>query len=354
MAKQGPRDVANAFFRALSSKTPIGPIYYVFGEESYLLDRAVEAICKAAAPEGLNDFNHEVLRGKDTSGSKLRSAAEMLPFMCPRRVVVLRDMQEMNTSELDALSDYFEDPNPSTCLIIHAMTAQKKPNGRLGIMKKLKKAAVTCEFASFREHEAGQFLTKQAARRNLKLERGVDAHILASVGARLADIEQALEKIDLYVGGEGQRHVTLADVGQVIAQTKTETVFALTDALGDRKLEEAIRILDRMMLMGESAIGINTMIARHFRILAKLHDPSLRSASRSDQARGAGVHPFFLKDYARHARAFAPRDVERVLEHLVETDRLLKSSKLSDRTLMEGLLLEVLMGGRPVAAHARA
>ncbi len=354
MAKKGPRDVANAFFRSITSKQPLAPIYYVWGEESYLLDRAVEALCKAAAPDGLNDFNYELLRGKETNGSKLRSAAEMLPFMCPKRVVVLRDFQEMETSQLEALSDYFEDPNPSTCLIIHAMTAQRKPNGRLGIMKKLKKVATTCEFSAFKDYEAGQFLSKQAARRKLDLDRGVDAHILAAVGTRLADLDQALEKIDLYLGGEGKRRVTRDDVGQVIAQTKTETVFALTDALGDRKLEEAMRILDRMMLMGESAIGINTMIARHFRILAKLHDPTLRSASKGDQAKGAGVHPFFLKDYARHSRAFPPRDVERILEHLVETDRLLKSSKLSDRTLMEGLLLEVLMGGRSPAEAAHA
>ena len=318
-------------------------MYYVFGEETYLLDRAVEALVAKAAPDGTNDFNYESFHAKETSGQILRSAVETLPFMCKRRVVVLRDLQEMDLKQLADMEDYFTNPSPTTCLILHAVTSQRSVDGRLGVIKKMKKAAQVWEFKAFYEEDAERFVHKQARRRGMRLDEAAVAHLTQAVGSQLASLDAALEKLDLYIGASSSvRDIGARDVGEIIADTKVNTVFDLTDALGEQQLEEALSILDKMMLSGEAAIMINQMIARHFRIIAKLQDPGLRNANRSERARAVGVSPYFLKDYERHARAFPAPKVERLLERLVHVDVALKSSKLSDHLILEQLVFDIM------------
>ncbi|TXD39691.1 DNA polymerase III subunit delta [Lujinxingia vulgaris] len=347
MSKQADR--ARQFFKDLK-KGPVAPIYFVYGEETYLLDRAVEAIVEAAAPEGTNDFNLDSFQGRSASGEAIRSAAEMLPMMSKRRLVVVRDMQEIPLSELGQLEDYFANPSPTTCLILHARTAQKKIDGRSGIIKKLKKAAEVCEFKALYENEIPAFLERQAARRGMRLSRQVIQYLVDAVGTDMAELEQSLEKIDLYVGAapEGQgRHVDIDEVQEIIAHTRVRTVFDLTDALGARNYQQALLIMERMLLDGQSALVISHMISRHFRIVARLQDPALRSASNSDAARAVGVSPFFLKDYQRHARTFAPDELASILRQMLEVDVALKSSPVPDRVILELLFARICMKAIP-------
>lgn len=348
-------DSARDFFKSLKSD-PVAPIYYVHGAESYLLDRAVQAIIAAAAPDELNDFNMNTFHARGTTGDQIRSAAEMLPMFVPKRVVVVRDLQEIALSELEALDTYFENPNPTTCLILHARTSEKSLNGNAGIVRKMRKAAVIAEFKAFYENEAGGFIAKQAGLRKLRLSNAVQTYLLEAVGTDLAQLDGALEKIDLYVGPspDGQaRNVELADAEAVIAQTRVHTVFNLTDALGNRDYEQALKILDAMLVAGDAPLMITAMITRHFRVLAKLGDPSLRSIPSREVASAVGVAPFFLRDYQRHAQKFSPAELESVLSAMLEVDIALKSSGLSDRTILDGLLFKICFREPSQARSAR-
>ena len=343
MARKSPSDLARDFFTKISRADAPAPIYYVYGEESYLLDHAVDALIKFAAPDGANDFNYDTFHGEDVTAEQLRSTVDTLPFMSKRRVVVLRDVQEMDLNILEDMVEYFENPAPSTCLIMHALTAEKSIDGRRSAVRKLKKAAESCEFKAFYERDVENFLRKQAGDRGLRLDNAAQAYLLEAVGQRLADIDAALEKLDLFIGeADGPRRVDADQVREIIADTKINTVFDLTDALGDKQLEEALRILTQMMRSGEAAIKIMFMVARHFRLLAKLQDPSLRNANRSARAKAIGVHSFFLKDYERHAQKFSAQRVEQILDRLVEVDRQLKSSKLDERIIVEQLVFEIV------------
>ena len=344
-------------FRHLKSGD-LAPIYYIHGPDGFMLDAAVDAIVEAALPEGPNDFNFDKFRGKDAAVDQVRAACETLPLMSKRKLVLVRDLQEMPTAELEELADYFADPSPSTCLVFHAMTAQKSIDGRLGAVRKLKKAAQTYEFKAFYENELDDFIGRQAARRGLSLDRGASAYLVEAVGTDLASLDGALEKVDLYLGApaggaSGPRRVEADDVRTIIAETRIHNVFALTEALGARQFEKALKVLDGMLVAGESPIGAAAMIARHFRIVAKLHDPEVRRMSKNDKARAVGVSPYFLRDYDADAQRFSRPEIERIRQRLVETDLALKSSRLSDRAIMEGLLYDICFRDDHAAAPGR-
>lgn len=339
-------DNARNFFRELKKSAP-APVYYVWGAETLMLDEAVEAILNHAAPGGRNDFNFDTFQGRDADMDAVVAACEMLPMMAERRVVLVRDAQEILMSELDKLSSYLDNPSPSTCLLVHARTGQKSLDGRKSVVKKLKKAGVECEFASLYENEVAEILGTRARRRGLRLAPEVSAYLVAAVGTDLASLDQALDKIDLYIGasapdsGDNFRFVTDEAVREIVADTKIRTVFELTDAVADQNFEEALVVVDNMLRYGESAIGAVAILARHFRILARLHDPSVRNLTRRQKASAVKVSPFFLKDYDRHARTFNLQTIGAIRSRLVRADQALKSTSLSDQTLLEQLIYDI-------------
>ncbi|MGM0557424.1 MAG: DNA polymerase III subunit delta [Myxococcota bacterium] len=331
------------FFRDLKKRDSPAPVYYLHGEETYMLDEAVDAVIDFAAPDGLNDFNYDAFQGRDATGEAIVSACEMLPMMVDRRLVVVRDAQAMPMSELEELSEYLDDPAETTCLIVHANTTQTSLDGRRSVVRKLKKAGESCEFAALYDNEVGEILNRHASKRDLRLTPAASAYLIEAVGTDLTSLNSALDKIDLFAGetDESPRLVDDDTVKEVVADTKVRTVFDLTETLGDKQFEEALRILDSMLLNGESPIGILAMIARHFRIVARLHDPEVRNLNRRDKASAVGVVPFFLKDYQRHARKFSLDDLTVIRRKVLEIDEALKSTGLDDRTLMESLLYDI-------------
>lgn len=319
-------------------------VYYLHGPDPYMLDAAVDAICDAAAPEGLNEFNHDKFRGRDVEGQKVLAAVEQLPFMAKRRIVILRDAQAMPTRELDEFAEYFENPSDLTVFIIHAMTADKKLDGRISAVKKMRKVAAEYEFKAFYENELDGFLNREASKRKLNLAPAARAYLIEAVGTDLNPLVDALNRIDLYLGDDAEnRSVGEELVQEIIAETRVHSIFSLTDALGSRDLERSLKLIDGMLLSGEPALRILAMIARHFRILTKLKDPSLRSGSRNDTARAVGVTPYFLKDYQRDAGRFSISELDQVRTRLLEVDSSLKSSGLSDRVVLESLLMDICM-----------
>ncbi len=349
---------ARDFLRSIKTDGP-APIYFIYGEETFMLDEALQAIKDVACPEGLNDFNFDSFQGKEIKGDTLRSCAEMLPMMAARRLVLAMDIQEVPPAELEPLRDYFKDPSPTTCLVLHARTSQKKKiDGRLGFFKDLKKAAETCEFKPMYENEVGPFIQRQAQRRGLRLPGDVVGYLIEAVGTDLTALSTALDKLDLFLGAseepDAPRLVALDVAENVIARTRSRSVFDLTDALGNRDYQSSLEVLQQMLLDGESAIGISHMIARHFRILVKLQDPTVRNADNKTKASVARVSPFFVNDYVRQARAFPPSETAAILRRMLDVDVALKSSSLKDHVILEALVADICTGSLRAAADHRS
>lgn len=333
-------DSRRELFKQLKSEE-LAPVYYVHGPDAFMLDSAVDAIVAAAAPEGLNEFNHDKFRGKDSLGSKVRAAAEQLPFLVQRRIVILRNVEEMPAAELEILSEYFLDPSPSTVFIVHALTSNTNLDARLTPVKRLKKVAQEFEFKAFYEDELGEFVSRHAAQRNLSLSREALAHLVESIGTELFLIVDALERLDLYLGDSNTKRTVEVDVVRhVVEHTRIHSVFTLTEALGARQTERAFQVFNTMV-ESEAPVKLAALIARHFRIITKLKDPALRGADRSELARTVGVAPYFLKDYQRDADRFSLSDLYRIHTWLLETDHALKSSRVSDQILMESLIFKI-------------
>jgi len=81
------------------------PVYLLYGEESFLFDEIVGSARRKLAPPGLEDFNLNRFDGAVADGRDIAAAAQTLPFMAERRLVLVTEARFFRPARRRAVRD---------------------------------------------------------------------------------------------------------------------------------------------------------------------------------------------------------------------------------------------------------
>ena len=85
------------------------------------------------------------------------------------------------------------------------------------------------------------------------------------VGSNLQEVVGELEKLFTYLGERNL--VDVADVAAIVADSRVDSIFELTNALGGGDAGEALRLLGRLLGDGQAPLLVLNLMVRHFRQL---------------------------------------------------------------------------------------
>ena len=311
------------------------PVYVLVGTETFLIERAIAVLRHATVGEGgIPGFNDDVFHGaKSLEGNTVLAAAQTLPMMSDKRFILLRRVDACSADRVVPLLGYLAEPNPSTVLV---MTAEKiLGNTKLG--RAIKKHKVRVDAQPLKGAELRTFATDEAKGRGHTLEPRAAAALLDCLGDDLSAIDDALERLSLYVGA-GQR-IDLDAVEACVMRVRADTIWALVDAVSTRDAKTASAAATSMLADREPPLRILAMVARQIRMVAKMRDALARGASSRDAASEAGVPPFKAAAMTEAARRFSLKELSRAFDVLAETDRMLKGSKVPDDVALQQAVL---------------
>ena len=104
------------------------------------------------------------------------------------------------------------------------------------------------------EEEATEIVRGHAAKRKLQFDdEALDLFVLLT-GGDTRQIENELEKIDIFLGKERRVNVDL--VRELVPLSRAGVIFELGNALAERDLERALTLVKNLLDQGETAIGI--------------------------------------------------------------------------------------------------
>lgn len=317
----------------------IPPILLLHGEESYLVEQAARQVVEAVVPPEGRDFNLTVVHGRDLKGNELIELARTFPVFAERRLVVIRNLQEAPADQLEAFSTYFDNPVPETFLLGTATGIDK----RRKFFQKIAQVGEVIEFRRLYENQLPQFIRDRAKEAGRTFTGPALKLFCCRVGNNLAEVMGELEKLSSYVG---DRHFfEEADVAAVVSDTRVESVFALTDALGAGELAEALRLLGRLLDDGQPPLVILSMLIRHFRQLWKARELLGQGVPQRDLPRRIGVNPYFLNGLLAQAKRCSDRQLREAFASFLAVDLALKSGGDS-RAQLEKLIF-VLCAATP-------
>ena len=309
--------------------------YLFYGPERFLVETAATEAVDALLGDALRDFNFDRFYGKGCDAEAVVMALRSLPMMAPRRVVLLRDAQQLHAGAQETLAAYLDDPVDSAALVLVA----DKVDLRKKLFKRARKVGRALEFRKLYPRQVPAWVRRMAKAEG----KGIDADAVDAlarlVGTDLSLLRSEVGKAALYAGDAPA--ITAEHVGAVVVDIRQDTIFELTDAVAERRADRALGILSKMMEGGERGLGILAMIWRHLRILALAKDALGRGGTAAEVFRTMGVREFLFDKYGRQVRGFSGRELESAYLAIRDTEFALKSSRLPDRLVLERLLMDL-------------
>lgn len=319
------------------------PVNVLVGGETLLIERAARYLKKASVgDDGVRGFNDDLFHGQGLVGAKVVAAARTLPMMARSRYVLVRDLEAVAAAELDVLADYLGKPSPSTCLVLMG----DKLLGTTKLAKAAKSLANKGEGAFLAvEPLKGplleRFVLGEAKRRRCTLDHDAQALLVDAIGNDLAAMEDAIERLSLYVGGEKGGQITRRAVEDVVQRVRVDTVWKLVDAIALKRQKVAMEAVGSLLADREQPLGILGQIARQLRIVSRMKDALDEGLRPDDAVKRAGAPPFKARDLSESARKFSHADLRRAFRVLAETDQALKGSKRDPETVLEESVLSL-------------
>jgi DNA polymerase-3 subunit delta len=382
-------------------------IYAVVGSDEGEVKRAATELAAKLTPPDAGEFGLEIIDAcadyVDQSVARIRSAIEALqtlPFFGGGKLVWLKNMNCLGDtvigrsaavqSALDDLSSLLESGfGPDVTLLISATEVDK----RRSFYKTLTKHAeveVIDRLDSSRtgwEEEATEIVRSRAKPHGLQFEDEALELFVLLTGGDTRQIENELEKLELYLGDEPRtagphngriqpttkktavRQVTTDQVRDLVPLSRAGVIFELGNALAACHLERALKLVKQLLDQGEKGIGIllATIVPtiRNLLLAKDLVERHGVQASRSPQAfiaalnrlpAGATEHLPRKKDgsvnywplalAAQQAHRFEREQLIAGLEACLQANVRLVTTDLDHELVLTEIVVKLLAGSR--------
>lgn len=326
----------------------IAPVYLFFGPEVYLRREAVKRIRDIVLAGEADDFNFTILDGEEAPLTEIISQASMAPFIGGKRLVVVQNAvfftgkkgadksPDDDSGKMAPLLKCLASPNPGTCLVFDA---GENADRRKRICREISKTGKVIEFSPLKPGDLSAWLDKQARLAGKTLAAGTSAEILARTGNSLQALSVEIRKLIAYSGESSI--ITPEDVAAVTPPHPEEDVFAVVDAIGDKKPARAIEGIARLVRLKHPPPVILAMVARQIRLILRAGEYLRSGTNFGDLASQLGVHPFVAKKMASQQKNFDRRQLLKSLQMLHDLDVAVKSGRQEFLPGMEMFILEV-------------
>jgi DNA polymerase III subunit delta len=363
-----------------TARKPGVSVYLFHGDEEYELSKAAAAHIQHLCPPENQAFGLETIDGAvetvDAALGALRQTLQALQTMSlfgGTKTVWLRNASlitdknlaknETMKSMMGTVTDWIKGPHGGESILV---VSAPKINRSTAFFKACKAQGEVREFLgpekAYQAKDAAQeVVQRQAAERGLRIDGLTAAAFVDRCGTDSRQIDSELAKLDAYLGGE-RREITGEDVQRLVSPCGESAAWDLTDAMGNRRPDRALRILDRLLQAGQSPVMMIAMIENRLRELliyregldrgwlnvtrrgsygdAKWVDaPEIVELLDSLQADLRKLHPFRAFKLSEQAALYGRRELLHFLDAALDAHARLTSSSLAPRVVLGQLLL---------------
>ncbi|MGB8353894.1 MAG: DNA polymerase III subunit delta [Chthoniobacteraceae bacterium] len=261
---------------AVTNKKKAGSsIHAVVGSDESEIKRAAREIADKLTPKEAGEFGSDIIDGRadnvDQAVTRIHQTVESiltLPFFGGEKLVWLKNANFLgdniigrSASVLEALEKLNATLSAGLPDNVKFLLSATEIDKRRSFYKSLVKLATIDVFDKLDTSRSGweqeAIALSEERARALGLSLTTDAVELFAMltGGESRQIDNELEKIDLYLGPQ-RRRATADDVRLLVPLTKAGVIFELGNALAQRDIHKGLELAGQLMEQGESAIGI--------------------------------------------------------------------------------------------------
>lgn len=325
--------------RGLLERGAPAPVYLLTGEEEFLIQAALEGIIAAGLEPGQGDFNLTVLDGETAGADTVLTAAESLPMFAPRRLVIIKNAEQMPAAEANRLVGYLGNPSPTTCLVCVA----PKFDARRAFFQALKAGAVVVDCRPLTDGQVTEWIRTQAKALGRSIAPDAVLFLKERIGRDLFPLLNEIKKAAL-LRGDDKKTIELEDVQEVCGAAGSVSIYDLLGAVAGRKTDPALKALENLLEGGEPPLKILSSLSYRFRLIWRVKEKMRAGHSDSALLRMFGLGQWAGGPVLAGAKAYPETDLRWIFHRFMETDAGLKGGMLSPKMILELLVLDLCSG----------
>jgi DNA polymerase-3 subunit delta len=317
--------------------------YYLWGEESYLIDREIQKIIAGVAQENGDEPEVVLVDADEMSAMELGQTLEFSPLFALCRVVIIKKPAWLGKSSrkvrkteesLQVLQDYLGRDNHGQVLIL----TSAEYNASNPVAKFLNQQARVLNIKAPSPTELEGWCKDEISRRNMRVNPAALKRVINS-GQDMYYLENLIEKLSLIVKPDSV--VGVNEIEEQLDSKQAIKVFKLTDALLNRNLKASLAAFYQLQEQGEHHLMILHMITRQLLSLSKVKLYQEMGFSGGKIAELTSQKDFVVKKIMEKSSSFSRDEIRTLFKRLLETDTSFKSEAKDPRILMETLLVEI-------------
>lgn len=307
-------------------------VYLLCGDEDYLRgvykNRLVDAM---TVPDDNMNFNR--FEGKGIEVGKVIDLAETLPFLAPRRVLLIENSGFFKSSQ-EQLADYLKTIPEDTYFIF----CEKEIDKRSKLYKAVAKEGHVAEFGVQDEATLQKWVLQLCAKENKKISRQAMELFLNKTGSDMANIQSEFAKLASYTLDKDA--IMPEDVEAICTERVQNRIFDMIEAVATKQQKTALSLYYDLIALKEPPMRILFLIAKQFNML---YQTKHYMAKRMDQrmiGEKLGLAPFIAKKYMAQASKFDMPFLRKTVEDCVFYEESVKTGKMSDMIAVEMLIVQ--------------
>jgi DNA polymerase-3 subunit delta len=329
-------------FNKLIQLKKISPVYLFAGEEAYLIDLCLNKIEKLFA---VDDLNREVFYAPSSNSEDILNAVFTLPFLSNKRLVIVKDVNKMRTTDAERVTRYLANVSGTSCLVFLYSDNYKKEN--TAKRKELvnvcisSKNCVAVDCRKQYESEVKNFIKFILTDKGKNASYDVILRIIEENGTDLLNISTEIEKLSLYVG-KNKKEITKNDLKKVDGYTKEVNVYALSSDIESKNLKQAIFVLEKLLNDGEEPVMVLSAISSSIRkMLSAKSMLEEQNMSISEVILALKMHSFYAKTFFSNLKKHNTKILKKSLKIVLQTDMAIKTGGSDATSALEKAVLFV-------------
>src|SRR5437867_2385840 len=365
------------------TKTATANIHAVVGTDEAEVKHVAAELATNLTPSGAGEFGLEIIDGaadnSDQAAARIRLAIETLqtlPFFGSTKVVWLKNANFVGDdpkarsaavqSALEELAELLDRGFGSEVTFLVSATEVDKRRGFYKTLVKRAEIQVFDRLDSGRsgwEEEATEIVRRRAKKRKLQFDEDVLDVFVLLTGGDTRQIENELEKIDIFLEKDRAVHVDL--VRELVPLSRAGVIFELSNALAMRDLELALTLVRRLLDQGESAIGIllvaivptirNLLLAkdlmeRHrlprphspFQFISAINRLADEATAHLPRRKDGSINAYALGIAAQHAHQFQTTQLIAAMQACLDANLQLVTTQLDHELILTEVVVKLL------------
>lgn len=326
------------------SKSKLGPLYVVHGDEAFLKRHVIRSLIACALGSEADLQSIATYAGDKATFAEVFDDLDTVPFFDPKRVVIVENGDPFVTKYRAELEERLKHVPETGLLILDIKTWAS--NTRLAKMID-NNATIACKAP------ATQYLARWcsdwcAAHYQKQLMPDAAKLLTELVDSEMGLLDQEMVKLSIYVGKKPR--IEFDDVDKLVGNNRAQDIWKIFDAISAGNVRDALGIVNRLFDQGEEPLRIVGAMSFQLRKLAQATRLTAQGVSLGAAVAQAGVPPFGLRAAENQLRHLGRRRLDRLYDWLLQINLDLRgNSPLPARTLFERFLLKLSRKNEPAA-----